>query len=431
MNEYSKVVEYEEPKVHEDEMSETIGRDETIDEMSKDKEELKLEAIRLRKEGYSIREIAKKLGIPQQTIGYWLRGMPKGEGAKGIPEAIGTDIKVSNIKIPPEVYTLYKYFRENGYEGDISQFLIDYAKWGIENKEGIIFGVIKKEGDAMPIPEFKLKSDIKELESKDIFDEVLDLYKKQASIKLVMSMMDEGGSKSKKNVGIDLDELMKMMLLREFVSGKKESTDVANILLMNLLREREKKEGIDPNTLVILDKLTSKQSYDPVTLLLLASKGKESNLEETLKWIEKIEAMRAKVDEEREKRRLEELKRLEDNFRFQFEKIAEQVAAGRMTPKDAAKEILDYIKVGKELATEIKTESSGSRDLAADLIKSTIEAIKEPVLRPMGEALATRVAQPQPRIIAVPKEAIEKKPEVKEIPEESPDYSNLIQVSSE
>jgi len=38
---------------------------------------------------------------------------------------------------------------------------------------------------------------------------------------------------------------------------------------MNLLREREKKEGIDPNTLVILDKPTSKQSYGPVTLLLL------------------------------------------------------------------------------------------------------------------------------------------------------------------
>jgi len=432
MNEYTAEVEFEQPTIR-DEKDE---KDET-DEIE-DVDELKAEAIRLWKEGMTLKDIAERLALSQATISRWCRGVPRGRSkakstSKKTPVATGEEIKVSSVKVPPELYALYKYFKEKGYKGDISQFLVDYAKWGVENKEGVMYGIIKKEGDTMPIPEFKLKSEEKEEKksSKDVFDDLMELVKKQMSIELTMSMIDKL-SKSKKGNDIDINELLKMMLMKEFVSGKKESMDIANAILLTMLKE--KRSGIDTNTLMVLDKLTNKQSLDPTILMLLASKSKGSNMEETLKWLEKLEAMRAKIEEEREKRRLEELKRLEDNFRHQFEKIAEQVAAGRITPKDAAKEILEYIKVGKELAGEIKTAESGKSNLAADLIKSTIEAIKEPVLKPMGQALATKMTNPQPKVIAVPKEALEKmkKPEtppVKEIPEEGEEYSKLIQIS--
>jgi len=144
-----------------------------------------------------------------------------------------------------------------------------------------------------------------------------------------------------------------------------------------------------------------------------------------------VEAERAKSEtyrQEAEKARLESLR---TTFESQLNQLSQMIGRGKSpTTEELTSLVTTYKKMQEIFGGGTKEKSSG--ELAKDFIESTLEKIKEPVLAPLGQALAEKARGPQTYGQPVEVQPVE---EVKSVavggssnPEE---YKDIVQVSKE
>jgi hypothetical protein len=137
-----------------------------------------------------------------------------------------------------------------------------------------------------------------------------------------------------------------------------------------------------------------------------------------------LQALRAEVEKARQEA-------LQTQVSSKLEKLEERLL--QLGNRSSVSGLAEDIKAVKEIAKEFsgKSEKTGG-ELAKDLIESTIEKIKEPILAPIGQALAEKARQPFQPVQQIP---LEQNPEnVVITPSEvktEEDYSDLVQISKE
>jgi hypothetical protein len=147
----------------------------------------------------------------------------------------------------------------------------------------------------------------------------------------------------------------------------------------------------------------------------------------------------SKIDEIR--RHLDETKTqlLATQMQSALEKLEDRINQLGGGPKIASQlaEIKETVSAIKELGKELSgTKEKSGAEMVKDIIGDVTDKIKEPVLRPLGEAISEKIkqAREQPQQIFIPAEQIESVQQVQQIQKkpiklEAPEYENLINVT--
>jgi len=307
-----------------------------------------------------------------------------------------------NVRLSPDAMkVLDTLSSETGVDDNslILQAIIEYGK-----NRGIIPGVARFDTAEGPIPigskydkliDFLSKGNGKN--EKLTLKELVDTLMAKKVINGLSN--DEGGS------GMNLKEMaeniMYMKMIRDMTKEDDDGKGNAQIdALKRSIEEINKRFELEQE----------RRKYDELRqsiMQLMASKKGEND---TIKFEElfKILAEKDKDIKEMEMRLQEEKERnLREMMEKQLADIQERIqqqTAQKSTNEQIA-ELSQAIKSIKEVASEFSAVGKPDKtkgELAKELIEGTIEKIKEPLLKPMGQAIASQIAnQNQPREVIV------------------------------
>jgi hypothetical protein len=165
----------------------------------------------------------------------------------------------------------------------------------------------------------------------------------------------------------------------------------------------------------------------------------KSDLEKIMPLIEKIEGVKSKGDEKLSDARNELQKFRDDILMKQIDGLQRELGKDTMSRKMKDK-IEDILMKGFDKAVKTTSGEKSGAEMAADLISSTIDKIKEPVLRPLAESVGRKIEGERHMQLIPLQQGIEE--ELQEVPvQEVPmqtnpnpgteNYSDLVQVSME
>lgn len=237
--------------------------------------------------------------------------------------------------------------------------------------------------------------------------------------KSLASMEGEGSSAQSPFAKImnDIAPIFGMKIMQEQLGGNKENGSALSYELQRLRDEiRELKSGYGrPEDSRVqemqrkMEKMENDRRYEDLLRTMAQSQaGKENNgnLLSQLKVIQDIKGdTEAKLDRARDEyqKTLGEIRdRQIEELRRQMEQA--KTAASTVSPltaqieKSAQELLMDT--VGKGFKAAKGERSTG--DMAVDMINGVIERIKEPILDPIGQAMALKMAGPGAQFVATP-----------------------------
>jgi hypothetical protein len=202
---------------------------------------------------------------------------------------------------------------------------------------------------------------------------------------ILLNSINRGDSKKDNTI----EYILPLILLQQ-KSNNSQQNYIDPLLL--LLLSQPKQPSIDPMILLIL--LSQKSDIKDILPLLKPDKSETVQLLTSLEQIrsERDKALKEKDNEIQKIRDQVLLKELDELRR----KIDSSLQSEGISQKMREKIDQLILKNFEEAATNIEKKGEKSTgDIAKELIEGTIERIKQPILEPLGQALATRIASQQ------------------------------------
>ncbi len=213
-----------------------------------------------------------------------------------------------------------------------------------------------------------------------------------------------------------MEKLLKQDLLRAQVEGmKNKNTSPIELMMMKEMYGESKKGGSDMSQLMMMQmmqnkgnngsqsnpqieqmqqqmvKLQEDKRYDDLKNMILMSQNQ--NKESPTDMMMKIEQLRGKRESDIEKLRMELETQKNQMFMRELSDIRNQMNQG-MEDQGFSKTMRD--KVDNMMLKNMEFALNGGKEkskgeMAADIISNTIEKIREPILAPIGQAMADKM----------------------------------------
>jgi len=190
-----------------------------------------------------------------------------------------------------------------------------------------------------------------------------------------------------------------------------------------------------------IETLKEDKKWSEIKDLIKTALEKKEGPSDVVKIITELEKIRQQGQKDVEAARAELAKFKDKLLMEELKEIRKKIASDESLSKKMREKIDEVLVKNFEKAMkQVGGEKSGA-ELAKDLIESTVEKIKEPVLAPLGKSLAEKIRIERQQPIFIPVEQTEKAVEqpasqpaptpVLENPKKKESFSDLVQISEE